>query len=265
MPDDDSPNQLRDSIEAFERAAFDRARESRKRGRAGGLPPAPPSPPPGPRRWLPWAILAIGLGAIALYLVSGASSGTAGANDRPDSAPPLARTAPPSAAVPERPAASPPDTTPAETVVDEPAPVTVTDRGAPAEPQRTDGEAAAQDTPPTAIDRATDTSSDEDQPDASGAEAATPSLETLATDQPAQPGRFAIQVAAYDRQTLAAEFADRLTALTYPAYVTQATDSEGRTRFRVRIGAYPDRGAAEAAGRRVTAEEGLEWYLVQAP
>ena len=82
---------------------------------------------------------------------------------------------------------------------------------------------------------------------------------------PAQPGRFAIQVAAYDRQAQAAALADRLTEQSYPSYVARSTDLEGRILFRVRIGAYPDRRAAEEAGQRVTADEGLEWYVVQAP
>jgi len=72
-------------------------------------------------------------------------------------------------------------------------------------------------------------------------------------------------VAAYDRQAQAAALADRLTEQSYPSYVARSTDLEGRILFRVRIGAYPDRRAAEEAGQRVTADEGLEWYVVQAP
>ena len=36
-----------------------------------------------------------------------------------------------------------------------------------------------------------------------------------------------------------------------------------RTVFRVRIGTYPDRQAAEAVGQRVLEEEGLGWYVLR--
>jgi cell division septation protein DedD len=140
----------------------------------------------------------------------------------------------------------------------------VADRSARVEPQRTDGDPTATDMPAPDTNRANDTSTDDDRTDIDGAKAAT-TLDAEPAAGPAQPGRFAIQVAAYDRQAQAAALADRLTEQSYPSYVARSTDLEGRILFRVRIGAYPDRRAAEEAGQRVTADEGLEWYVVQAP
>jgi len=82
---------------------------------------------------------------------------------------------------------------------------------------------------------------------------------------PARPGRFAIQVGAYDRKPQAAALAGRLAAKNYPAYVAESRNLEDRIVFRVRIGGYTDRSTAEATGRRITADEGLDWYLLQTP
>jgi len=35
--------------------------------------------------------------------------------------------------------------------------------------------------------------------------------------------------------------------------------------YRVRVGDYPDRPAAEAIGRQVEAEQVLDWYVVALP
>ena len=76
-------------------------------------------------------------------------------------------------------------------------------------------------------------------------------------------GDYAVQVVAYDRRSQATAFADRLVDAGYPAYVVEARLGADRAVFRVWIGAYPDRRAAELVGQRVQEEAGLDWYLVR--
>ncbi len=212
--DNDSLEQLRDSIQAFEQACA-----SRRRAHANGPPAAQTPRPAAPRRWWPWLILVLGLAAVALYLVKVGSPNTAGPGNRADQTGPAVRAESTPAAAPERLAASP--------------------------------SLAA---PPTA----NQTMSATDDPPQAGA-----APDTLPAGEPPQPGRFAIQVGAYERQAQAAALAERLRARNFPSYVASAQELEGRRVFRVRIGAYPDRAAAEAAGRRVADEVGLEWYLLE--
>ena len=78
-----------------------------------------------------------------------------------------------------------------------------------------------------------------------------------------QEADWATQVAAYAARGLATVLAARLVDAGYPAYVVDARLDADRTVFRVRIGTYPDRQAAEAVGQRVLEEEGLGWYVLR--
>ena len=77
-----------------------------------------------------------------------------------------------------------------------------------------------------------------------------------------QEGDYGIQVAAYDERSQARVLGDRLAAAGYPASVVEARLDQDQAVFRVRIGPYPDRRAAEAVGQRVQDEEALDWYVV---
>ena len=78
-------------------------------------------------------------------------------------------------------------------------------------------------------------------------------------------GEYAVQVAALSSGASATGLVDRLIEQGYPAYVITPRPGEESTLYRVRIGDYPDRLAAEAIGRRVEDEQGLGWYLVALP
>ena len=85
-------------------------------------------------------------------------------------------------------------------------------------------------------------------------------------EPPAAPeatdGGFDIQVGSYDREDLATTFAERLTTAGYAARVVQGRLDDGRVVYRVRVGGYPDRTSATAAGERLQADQGLDWFLV---
>ena len=92
-----------------------------------------------------------------------------------------------------------------------------------------------------------------------------PPVETGALAADRQAAGYATQVGAYDRRPQADALADRLADAGYPAYVVEARQGPDRSMFRVRIGDYPDRQAAEAVGRRLQDEEALDWYVVRLP
>lgn len=258
MADDESLQELRDSIQAFERA-----RESRQR--KGDAPAVERAAAPARRRWLPVVVLGVGLCAVAIVLMGGGptesvSDGATTASDEP--APPAERTTSPRPVTPG-----------AATALNSP--------GAAAEPIAASATAPSSDDTPS--DDAPATEAETARPEtgtapasreapvvpSAGAVPAEPeqgsSEETGSAVRPAQPGRFAIQVAAYDREPQATALATRLTAKNYPAYVAESRDLEGRTVFRVRVGGYPERADAEETGRQIATDEGLDWYLLQAP
>ena len=76
---------------------------------------------------------------------------------------------------------------------------------------------------------------------------------------------FAVQVAALTNQESADAMVDRLTAAGFPAYVLGPATEDSPPLFRVRIGDYPDRAAAEAEGGNVEATMDTEWYVVALP
>ena len=76
---------------------------------------------------------------------------------------------------------------------------------------------------------------------------------------------YAIQVAAFSNDASATDLVDRLLKQGYPAYMVTPRSDEELVPYRVRIGDYPDRPAAEAIGRQVEDEQALEWYVVALP
>ena len=86
---------------------------------------------------------------------------------------------------------------------------------------------------------------------------------------PARPpsvgGGYAIQVAAFSNGASATGLVDRLLEQGYPAYVITPRPAEESVLYRVRIGHYPDRPAAEAIGRQVEDEQALDWFVVALP
>ena len=83
--------------------------------------------------------------------------------------------------------------------------------------------------------------------------------------RPSIGGEYAIQVAAFLNGASATGLADRLIEQGYPAYVITPRPGEESELYRVRIGDYPNRPAAEAIGRQVEDEQALDWYVVPLP
>ena len=83
--------------------------------------------------------------------------------------------------------------------------------------------------------------------------------------RPSVGGEYAIQVAAFSSGASATGLVDHLLERGYPAYVITPRPGEESVLYRVRIGDYPDRPAAEAVGRQVEDEEALNWFVVALP
>ena len=78
-------------------------------------------------------------------------------------------------------------------------------------------------------------------------------------------GAYTIQVAAFANRVSANGLVDRLVSQGYPAYVSEPRLGGGSALYRVRVGDYPDRAAAETVGRQLEGEGQLEWYVVERP
>ena len=74
---------------------------------------------------------------------------------------------------------------------------------------------------------------------------------------------FVLQVTASRERDQADQVADGLVASGYPAFVVAPADDTPVVVFRVRVGPYDDRAEAEAAGRRLEAEERLRPWVIQ--
>lgn len=252
-PDDESFKELNDSIEQFERAI----RSARQLIRE----PAPRRPLAAWRRWQrlwrPVVIAGLALLAFTWYLGRGDQVEPAPAA-LVDSAAPRTPTTPTVIAPAQGSVAAenrPDDATRQQVDADAPTQV-----AAPAEPPRAETSSATSTDSETVVDNAaSDSSLTEDRPPVAS-DARTVEIDAAA--RVSEPRQYAIQVAAYNRNTLATARADRLAAVGFPSYVVEARQDAGQTVFRVRIGAYSDRQAAEAAGQRIRAEEALDWYLV---
>ena len=83
--------------------------------------------------------------------------------------------------------------------------------------------------------------------------------------RPSVGGEYAIQVAVFANDASASGLVDRLIEQGYPAYVIEPRLDDGGALYRVRIGDYPDRSAAETIGRQIADEEQLDWYVVALP
>ncbi|MDG2040818.1 MAG: SPOR domain-containing protein, partial [Ilumatobacter sp.] len=74
---------------------------------------------------------------------------------------------------------------------------------------------------------------------------------------------FVLQVTALRERDQADQVADGLVASGYPAFVVAPDDDAPVLVFQVRVGPYADRAEAEAAGRRLEAEERLRPWVIQ--
>ena len=90
-----------------------------------------------------------------------------------------------------------------------------------------------------------------------------------AEDAPASPfagaREYAIQIAAFDNVVTAVALADELADADYPAYVVDPPPGDSPQLYRVRIGGFPDRTSAEAAGARIMDDQALDWHVVALP
>ncbi|MCZ6649836.1 MAG: SPOR domain-containing protein [Acidobacteria bacterium] len=75
-------------------------------------------------------------------------------------------------------------------------------------------------------------------------------------------GTFQVQVAAYQERARAEALAGRLRQKGYRALIADEPDG-GRTLYKVRIGGYMDRSAADAAKTRLAREEKLQAWVLQ--
>jgi len=76
-------------------------------------------------------------------------------------------------------------------------------------------------------------------------------------------GNFLVQVAAYQERARAEALAGRLRQKGYRALIADEPDG-GRTLYKVRIGGYMDRSAADAAKTRLAREEKLQAWVLPA-
>ena len=83
--------------------------------------------------------------------------------------------------------------------------------------------------------------------------------------RPSVGGEYAIQVMAFSNGDSAIGLVDRLIEQGYPAYTLAPHPGDEVALYRVRIGDYPDRPAAEAIGRQVEDGQELDWYVVTLP
>jgi cell division septation protein DedD len=98
-------------------------------------------------------------------------------------------------------------------------------------------------------------------PDTTRRDTASPTAPTAAEPVLAEPpgNGFVVQVAAVRARAEAMVIAQRLGSKGYPAFVTTA----GANIFRVRVGKYTDRGAAEAVAGRLEREEQFKPWITR--
>jgi DedD protein len=94
--------------------------------------------------------------------------------------------------------------------------------------------------------------------------AAPPASSTVAEADPEPTApTFVLQVTALRERDQADQVAEGLVASGYPAFVVAPADDAPVVVFRVRVGPYDARAEAEAAGRRLEAEERLRPWVIQ--
>lgn len=113
-----------------------------------------------------------------------------------------------------------------------------------------------------------------DQPASADVSKPTPTtpLPAVAPDQPAPAevaasaeagDPYTVQVAALRAPAAARAFADRLLARGFPAYVVEPAPGAPVAIYRVRVGRYAERGAAEQVQRRLEREEQLSPWITR--
>jgi cell division septation protein DedD len=70
-----------------------------------------------------------------------------------------------------------------------------------------------------------------------------------------------VQVGAFDSRQQADALQQDLRRAGFEAYLTTLGTSEGKTRFRVRVGTFQDRGVAQRAADRLRAERSLPTFV----
>ena len=78
---------------------------------------------------------------------------------------------------------------------------------------------------------------------------------------PVESGRYAVQVGAFAESRVAERLAGRLRAKGYPVTVSPSVDS-GAARWRVRVGPWGSRDAAEASAAQPQGEETLPTWVL---
>jgi hypothetical protein len=96
-----------------------------------------------------------------------------------------------------------------------------------------------------------------------GAEAAVVAVVETEPEPGATTAVFALQVTALRESDEANRVANDLVAAGYPAFVVAPADDAPVAVFRVRVGPFEDRAEAEAAGRRLEAEQRLKPWVIQ--
>lgn len=92
----------------------------------------------------------------------------------------------------------------------------------------------------------------------------TPKPEPLVSSaKPPDKGTFVVQVASFKKENQAKEMAQRLIKSGLSAYVRQVKLPEVGTRYRVRIGPFPDHESAKAAAGRIRLQQQLAAYVTR--
>jgi cell division protein FtsN len=72
-----------------------------------------------------------------------------------------------------------------------------------------------------------------------------------------EPEAWTVQVSAFRSRALAEELRVRLVARGFDSYIFPSITEDGRPRYRVRVGSYPNRNDAERVVAELRSERGL--------
>jgi cell division septation protein DedD len=90
---------------------------------------------------------------------------------------------------------------------------------------------------------------------------ANPASSAPATAAAPAAGPWSVQVGAFDSRQQADALQQDLRRAGFEAYLTTLGAAEGKTRFRVRVGTFPDRALAQRAADRLRAERSLPTFV----
>ena len=90
---------------------------------------------------------------------------------------------------------------------------------------------------------------------------ASPASSAPATASATAAGPWSVQVGAFDSRQQADALQQDLRRAGFEAYLTTLGTGEGKTRFRVRVGTFPDRALAQRAADRLRAERSLPTFV----